>query len=52
MKVKLMNYIVAAVGDWNKEIFDKVSKRQRGDWYFCSAPSELDYLLEMMENYK
>ena len=20
-----MNYIVAAVGDWNKEIFDKVS---------------------------
>ena len=46
MKVKLMNYIVAAVGDWNKEIFDKVSKGQRGDWYFCSAPSELDYLLE------
>ena len=46
MQVELMNYIVAAVGDWNKEIFDKVSKRQRGNWYFCSIPSELDDLLE------
>lgn len=44
-----MNYIVAAVGDWNKEIFDKLSKRQRGDWYFCSTPSELDDLLKRVD---
>jgi len=41
-----MDYIVASVGDWNKEIFDEVSNRNKGHWYFCSTPDELNVLLE------
>lgn len=36
-----MNYLVAAVGEWNKQLFEKLSKRLPGHWVFVSTPEEL-----------
>lgn len=38
-------YIVAAKGEWNKELFDVFSKKLEGQWYFCDTPNELNKLL-------
>ncbi len=40
------NYIVASIGNWNKEIFEKKTSKLKGDWFFCSNPTELDELLK------
>ncbi len=40
------NYILAAIGEWNKDLFDKYKKDIAGDWYFVSTPSELNKLLK------
>ena len=40
-----MDYIVASVGDWNKVIFEEYSNKNKGHWYFCSTPDELNVLL-------
>jgi methionyl-tRNA formyltransferase len=40
-----MEYIIASVGAWNKEIFKEISNRNKGHWYFCSTPDELNILL-------
>lgn len=37
-----MNYIVAAVGDWNKEMFDEVTRSLAGNWHYVSTPAELN----------
>ena len=39
-------YIVASIGEWNKDLFDRNEKILAGEWYFCSTPSELNQLLE------
>jgi len=39
-------YIVAAIGAWNKDTFDKYIKEIPGNWYFASTPNELNKLLE------
>ncbi len=36
-----MNYLVAAIGDWNKNLFDKQVKNLPGKWAFASTPDEL-----------
>ena len=46
MKSRKTEYIVAAKDDWNREIFEKYSKKLSGHWLFCSNPSELDSLLK------
>ncbi len=35
------NYILAAIGEWNKDLFDKYKKDIAGDWHFVSTPSEI-----------
>lgn len=37
-----MNYIVAAIGDWNKALFDKYVTKLSGNWAYVSTPIELD----------
>jgi len=39
-------YIVAAIGEWNNELFEKKSKQFNGEWYFASNPEELSELLD------
>lgn len=41
-----MEYIVAAVGSWNKEIFEDRKNKLDGNWYYCSSPQELSFLLK------
>lgn len=36
-----MNYIVAAVGDWNKKMFDEATRNLAGHWHYVSTPAEL-----------
>ncbi|MFC6379993.1 methionyl-tRNA formyltransferase [Psychrobacter glacincola] len=36
-----MNYIVAAVGDWNKTLFDEYVAKLSGSWAYVSTPTEL-----------
>lgn len=40
-----MNYLVAAVGDWNKQLFEKQSQNLPGHWEFASTPTELKEML-------
>jgi methionyl-tRNA formyltransferase len=37
----LNNYIVAAIGDWNKDIFEEKSETLDGNWHFVSTPEDL-----------
>ena len=41
-----MNYLVAAIGEWNKTLFDFNSKGLDGNWHYVSSPSELNQELE------
>lgn len=41
-----MDYLVAAIGDWNKEKFDKVKDSLPGNWLYASSPKELNAILE------
>lgn len=36
-----MNYLVAAVGDWNKKLFKEKSAKFSGNWAYVSSPKEL-----------
>ena len=40
------SFIVASTGEWNLKYFDQFSKKQKGNWHYCSTPIELDKLLE------
>lgn len=40
------DYIVAAVGDWNKELFDRNAKELPGRWSFADSPDTLLKLLQ------
>ena len=40
------SYVVAAIGDWNKALFQKSMDPLLGDWHFASSPEELDELLQ------
>jgi len=42
----MSSFIVASIGEWNKEIFNLVSKKLNGSWYFASSPDELNELIE------
>jgi methionyl-tRNA formyltransferase len=42
----MSDFIVAAIGEWNKDIFDKVTKEIPEAWHFTSTPNELNKLLE------
>nr|WP_317199866.1 methionyl-tRNA formyltransferase [uncultured Psychrobacter sp.] len=37
-----MNYIVAAVGDWNKALFDEYATKLSGNWSYVTTPNELN----------
>ena len=39
-------YVIAAIGEWNKQAFDQISKYLKDKWLFCSTPTELKDLLE------
>lgn len=36
-----MDYLVAAIGDWNKSLFERHSPHLPGNWFFVSSPDEL-----------
>ncbi len=36
-----MKYIVAAIGDWNKALFDEYVAKLSGSWNYVSTPTEL-----------
>ncbi|AAZ18518.1 probable methionyl-tRNA formyltransferase [Psychrobacter arcticus 273-4] len=36
-----MNYIVAAIGEWNKALFDEYVVKLSGNWAYVSTPTEL-----------
>ena len=40
-----MDYIVAAIGDWNRKLFDENIPSLKGHWYFSSSPEDLNFLL-------
>ena len=44
-----MNYIVAAIGDWNKKLFNEHSKNFNGEWFFCDNPDSLNDLLNKVQ---
>ncbi len=41
-----MNYIVAAIGDWNKTQFDNQTRNLKGRWAYVSTPNELKELID------
>jgi methionyl-tRNA formyltransferase len=41
----LQNYIVAAVGSWNKSFFDCSTRDQSDNWYYADSPEQLDKML-------
>lgn len=41
-----MNYIVAAIGDWNKALFDECHASLNGYWEFVANPEELNAILD------
>ncbi|KAF0233639.1 MAG: methionyl-tRNA [Desulfovibrionaceae bacterium] len=41
-------YIVAAVRDWNRRLFDETTPELTGSWHFAATPDELDTLLEKL----
>lgn len=44
-----MNYIIASVGEWNKDAFAKCSVQIPGNWYFCDTPESLNVLLTKVQ---
>lgn len=42
----MSDYIVAAIGEWNKTVFEQKKNEFKGNWYFASTPDELNSLLE------
>ena len=42
----MLDFIVAAIGEWNKDTFDRYTKGISGNWHFTSTPEELNKLLE------
>ena len=40
-----VNYVVAAVGDWNKDCFDRYVQSLDGDWNFVDTPEKLNELI-------
>lgn len=40
-----MNYLVAAIGDWNKDYFNKIKNSLPGNWRYASSPKELKDIL-------
>ena len=47
-----MNYVVAAIGDWNKDLFKKNSKKNSCNWYFTSDPKSFNATIESIDNIK
>jgi len=45
----MRNYIVAAVGDWNKEIFVQKKITLEGEWHYVDTPEALDRKLEYIK---
>ena len=45
IKSENLQYIVAAKGEWNKDLFESNSKLFSGDWFYCNSIRELDALL-------
>ena len=41
-----MVFIVAAIGKWNRQIFDSLADRLPGNWFFAENPSALDELID------
>jgi len=41
------DYVVAAVGEWNRRLFDQKIKNLKGNWYFSSSPEELSEILQV-----
>ena len=39
------SFIVASTREWSLKYFNQFSKKQKGNWFFTSKPSELDMLL-------
>lgn len=37
-----MDYLVAAVGEWNKNLFEKNTKNLTGNWHFVATPEVLE----------
>lgn len=37
-----MDYLVAAVGKWNKNLFEKNTKKLTGNWNFVATPEEFE----------
>ena len=44
-RLKIKNYIVAAIGEWNKDLFTERSKKFPGNWFFADTPEKLKGLL-------
>ena len=44
----MTHYIVAAVGNWNRRIFQEKATALDGDFYFVETPEELVVLLEQV----
>lgn len=40
------DYIVAAIGNWNKDLFEEKTKSLVGNWHFISTPEGLNSLLD------
>lgn len=43
------NYIVAAIGEWNQELFKEKIKSLPDNWSFASSPDELNILLGTLQ---
>lgn len=42
-------YVVAAIGEWNKELFNEKIKQFDGRWHYVSTPNELNEILQKVE---
>jgi methionyl-tRNA formyltransferase len=42
----MTQYIVAAVGDWNRRFFDQWTPRLAGEWHFSDTPQTLQAILK------
>lgn len=38
-------YLVAAIGQWNKDYYDEFSKKLPGEWFFVESPAELNNII-------
>jgi methionyl-tRNA formyltransferase len=44
-----MKYIVASVGEWNKNLFNERSENLNGEWFFCNNPDSLNDMLNKVQ---